>query len=100
MRRLSPSRLHEQRRFLPLLQRLDQANQAASSQSRDRDCAPPGAHYVTTAPTGTDHVQLADSFRRFVGTDGYDLTTLRTDLARFTFLFGHTEGEQLQDPEA
>lgn len=65
--------------------------------------------FISQWLTGTDHVQLVDSFRRFVGTDGYDLTTLRTDLARFTFLlghddgeqlFGHTEGEQLQDPEA
>jgi hypothetical protein len=44
---------------------------------------------------GTDHAQLAASFGRFIGTQGYDLTELRTDLARFTFLLGHDDGEQL-----
>jgi len=44
---------------------------------------------------GADQVQLADSFGRFVGIDGYHLTALRTDLARFTFLLGHDDGEQL-----
>ncbi len=44
---------------------------------------------------GTDHAQLATSFQRFIGADGYDLTALRTDLARFTFLLGHDDGEQL-----
>ena len=44
---------------------------------------------------GTDHAQLAASFGRFIGTPGYDLTDLRTDLARFTFLLGHDDGEQL-----
>jgi hypothetical protein len=44
---------------------------------------------------GSDHAQLAASFARFMGTDGYDLTGLRTDLARFTFLLGHDDGEQL-----
>jgi hypothetical protein len=44
---------------------------------------------------GTDHPQLAASFGRFIGTHGYDLTELRTDLARFTFLLGHDDGEQL-----
>ena len=44
---------------------------------------------------GTDHAQLAASFSRFIGTPGYDLTELRTDLARFTFLLGHDDGEQL-----
>jgi hypothetical protein len=44
---------------------------------------------------GTDHAQLAASFSRFIGTRGYDLAELRTDLARFTFLLGHDDGEQL-----
>jgi len=44
---------------------------------------------------GTDHAQLAASFGRFIGTQGYDLAELRTDLARFTFLLGHDDGEQL-----
>ena len=44
---------------------------------------------------GTDHAQLAASFGRFMGIQGYDLADLRTDLARFTFLPGHDDGEQL-----
>jgi hypothetical protein len=43
---------------------------------------------------GPDHAQLATSFGRFVGVDGYNLAQLRTDLARFTFLLGHDDGEQ------
>lgn len=42
----------------------------------------------------TDAGQLAPSFRRFVGTDGYDLAELINDLARFTFLLGG-DGEEL-----
>lgn len=45
--------------------------------------------------TGPDQEQLVVSFRGFVGTDNYDLAALRTDLARFTFLLGHDDGEQL-----
>jgi hypothetical protein len=44
---------------------------------------------------GTDNALLAASLRRFIGTDGYDLTELRRDLARFTFLLGNDDGEQL-----
>jgi len=44
---------------------------------------------------GTDHAQLAASFHRFIGAEGYDLTALATDLARFTFLLGHDDGEHL-----
>jgi len=44
---------------------------------------------------GTDHAQLAASFGRFMGIQGYGLADLRTDLARFTFLLGHDDGEQL-----
>ena len=44
---------------------------------------------------GPDHAQLAASFSRFMGTHGYDLADLRTDLARFTFLLGHDDGEHL-----
>jgi hypothetical protein len=42
----------------------------------------------------TDTEHLAPSFRRFLGTDGYDLTELLQDLARFTFLLGG-DGEEL-----
>jgi hypothetical protein len=45
--------------------------------------------------SGTDTTLLAASIRRFVGTDGYDLTELRTDLARFTFLLGADDGTRL-----
>lgn len=44
---------------------------------------------------GNDSTLLDASLRRFVGTDGYDLTELRTDLARFTFLLGNDDGTQL-----
>jgi hypothetical protein len=44
---------------------------------------------------GTGQAQLAASFGRFIGTPGYDLAELRTDLARLTFLLGHDDGEQL-----
>jgi hypothetical protein len=50
--------------------------------------------FISQWPGGTDHAQLAASFGRFMGTPGYDLTDLRTDLARFTFLLGHDDGEQ------
>jgi hypothetical protein len=51
--------------------------------------------FISQWLSGTDHAQLAASLRRFIGTDGYDLTALRTDLARFSFLLGHDDGEQL-----
>jgi hypothetical protein len=45
---------------------------------------------------GPDHAQLAASFARFIGVDGaHNTTELRTDLARFTFLLGHDDGEHL-----
>lgn len=45
---------------------------------------------------GPDHAQLAASIGRPVGTDGYDLTALRADLALFTFLL-RDHREQLVD---
>jgi hypothetical protein len=39
-----------------------------------------------------DSPSLAASLRRFVGADGYDLTELRPDLARFAFLLGADDG--------
>jgi hypothetical protein len=51
--------------------------------------------FVSEWLDGTDHTQLAASMARFIGTHGYDLAELRTDLARFTFLLGHDDGEQL-----
>lgn len=44
---------------------------------------------------GADREQLAASFHRYMGTHGYELTDLRADLARFTFLLGGDNGEQL-----
>jgi hypothetical protein len=35
-----------------------------------------------------DRVVLADSWRRFLGVDGYDVEELGADLARFAFLLG------------
>jgi hypothetical protein len=51
--------------------------------------------FISRWLAGPDQAQLAASFGRYVGTDGYDLTELRTDAARFTFLLGHDDGEQL-----
>jgi hypothetical protein len=44
---------------------------------------------------GNDQAQLSASLHRFVGTDGYDLNELRTDLARFGFLLGTDDGTEL-----
>jgi hypothetical protein len=38
---------------------------------------------------------LAESLRRFVGVDGYDIEALRADLSRFGFLVGVSDGELL-----
>jgi hypothetical protein len=46
---------------------------------------------------GTDGEALAASLRRFIGTEGYDLDELRTDLARFAFLLGTDDGSRLFD---
>ena len=51
--------------------------------------------FISQRPGGAGHAQLAASFGRFTGTQGYDLAELRTDLTRFTFLPGHDDGEQL-----
>jgi hypothetical protein len=51
--------------------------------------------FVSDWLAGPDRDQLADSFTRFIGTDGDHLTELRADLARFSFLLGHDDGEQL-----
>jgi hypothetical protein len=51
--------------------------------------------FISRWLAGPDHAELSASFDRFVGRNGYDLTELRTDLARFTFPLGHDDGEQL-----
>jgi hypothetical protein len=49
--------------------------------------------------TGPDRHNLAQSFQHFMGIDTYTLTDLATDLARFTFLLGHDDGEHLFSPD-
>ena len=51
--------------------------------------------FVSRWLTGVDHAQLAASFGRFVGHDGYPLAALRQDLDRFVFLLGSSDGEDL-----
>lgn len=51
--------------------------------------------FISDWLTGPDRSQLAALFSRFTGADAYDVTDLRADLARFTFLLGHDDGEQL-----
>ena len=46
----------------------------------------------------TDHNHLDASLTCFVGNRGYDLTQLRNDLDRFTFLLGGNDGEPLFQP--
>lgn len=41
-----------------------------------------------------DDERFAASLRGYVGTSGYDIATLRSDLARFAFLLGD-DGERL-----
>jgi len=43
----------------------------------------------------SDRNRLAESLRRFVGVDGYDIEALRADLSRFGFLVGVSDGELL-----
>lgn len=46
---------------------------------------------------GPDTEGLAASFHRFIGTNAYPLSQLRSDLARYTFLLGHDDGDDLFD---
>jgi hypothetical protein len=46
----------------------------------------------------SDPTHIDASLTRFVGTHGYNLQTLRTDLDRFTFLLGGNDGEALFQP--
>ena len=45
-----------------------------------------------------DRTTLSASLTRFTGHPGYDLTQLRNDLNRFTFLLGGSDGEDLFQP--
>ena len=53
------------------------------------------AHLHLQWITGPDQPQLAASLHWFMGVDGYDLTELSTDLARFAFWLGEDDGEPL-----
>jgi hypothetical protein len=48
---------------------------------------------------GRDSAVLAESLAGFVGTDAYDVTQLRADLARFVFLLGADDGRALFEPK-
>ena len=43
----------------------------------------------------TDHGPVSESLTSFVGCEFYDLESLRDDLARFSFLLGGSDGEEL-----
>ena len=49
------------------------------------------ADWIGDTDTGT----LADSLATFVASPGYGITTLLTDLHRFAFLLGATDGDDL-----
>lgn len=52
-----------------------------------------------TAWLTSDHDHLNASLRRYVGHPAYDISWLKADLARFTFLLdGDTDGELFQPP--
>jgi hypothetical protein len=46
-----------------------------------------------------DPATLSPSFLAYVGHPAYSLDTLRTDLNRFTFLLGGSDGDDLFDPD-
>jgi len=48
----------------------------------------------------TGHGPVNESLTRFVGCDAYGVESLRDDLARFTFLLGESDGEDLFSPRA
>jgi hypothetical protein len=47
--------------------------------------------------SGSQEHALADSFAAFIGHPAYSTGTLRTDLHRFIFLLGASDGEKLFD---
>jgi hypothetical protein len=48
---------------------------------------------------GSDREALRASRAWFVGREGYDLSVVRADLARFVILFGGDDGQLLFDDE-
>jgi hypothetical protein len=51
--------------------------------------------FLTQWLSGSQKQALADSFAAFVGHPAYNTDTLRTDLRRFVFLLGASDGEEL-----
>jgi hypothetical protein len=51
--------------------------------------------FLTNWLTGSQKQILADSFAAFAGHPAYNTDTLCTDLHRFAFLLGETDGEEL-----
>jgi len=51
--------------------------------------------FLTQWLTGSQKQALADSFAAFVGHPAYNTGTLCTDLRRFVFLLGASDGEEL-----
>ena len=51
--------------------------------------------FVVAWLSGSQEQALADSFAAFVGHPAYDTGSLRTDLQRFIFFLGASDGEEL-----
>jgi hypothetical protein len=51
--------------------------------------------FITSWLSGSHEQILADSLADFVGHPAYTTQTLRTDLHRFAFLLGVTDGQEL-----
>jgi hypothetical protein len=51
--------------------------------------------FLTQWLSGSQEQALADSFATFVGHPAYNTGTLCTDLRRFVFLLGASDGEEL-----
>lgn len=51
--------------------------------------------FLTQWLSGSQKQALADSFATFVGHPAYNTGTLGTDLRRFVFLLGASDGEEL-----
>lgn len=47
-----------------------------------------------------DRGPVSESLTRFVGCESYDVESLRSDLARFIFLLGESDGEGFFSPPA
>jgi hypothetical protein len=78
---------------------LSGSGRAASGPRRSaHEIRPVGESALTSGLPGPDHAHLAASSQRFMG--GHNLTELRTDLARVTFLLDHDDDEGLfgRDP--